>query len=258
MLKKLFLYDLNAIRRRALPFVLAALGCAALAFGITLLDYFLPEMGDIALFLDNTMTALLVGLFIAVFVLLVLAEIHIFSHFYRNFFTDEGYFTFMLPATREQLLLSKILAGAVFTLIILLAAFLSLAVGAILPFEILMQAEDASFLTALLRDLGDLFSVWGVISYTVSLFSQIVFIYTAITLGALFFGKRKMLGAFVFYFVLSGVMSFVQTFFSLLFFSITETGEPFISIFTILFYLLVGFGGYIIMKRLLTRRLNLI
>lgn len=258
MLKKLFVYDFNAIRRRALPFLLAALGCGVLSFFVTLVDFVLPEDGDIALFLGNTLTALLVGLLIAFFVLLVLSEFHIFSHFYRNLFTDEGYFTFMLPATREQIILGKILAGAAFSLLILLVALLSGFIGILLPVEILMRAENASFLTVLLRDLGDLFTVWGVLSFVISLLSQIVFIYTAISLGALFFRKRKVLGAFVFYFVLSGVMSFVQAFFALLFFSITETGEPFISIFSILSYLLVGFGGYLIMKTLFTRKLNLI
>ena len=257
MLKKLFLYDFSAIRRRALPFLLAALGCGVLAFFITLIDFFLPEEGDIALFLGNTLTALLVGLLIALFVLLILSEFHIFSHFYRNLFTDEGYFTFMIPATREQLILGKILAGATFSLLILFVGLLSGFIGILLPVEILMRAENASFLTALLRDLGSLFTVWGALAFLISLLSQIIFIYTAISLGALFFSKRKVLGAFIFYFLLSGVMSFVQTFFSILFLSITETGEPFISIFTILTYLLVCFGGYIIMKRLLTRKLNL-
>ena len=136
-------------------------------------------------------------------------------------------------------------------------AGISLVLGVLLPFEILMRAENASFLSTLWRDLCDLFSVLGLIDLLVTLLSQIIFIYTAITLGALFFQKRKMLGAFVFYCLLSAVVSLLETLLSLPLLFFTEESEVFVYLFSILVSFAVGLGGYFITRALLTRRLNL-
>ncbi len=258
MLKKLFYNDFHAIRRRTLPLLLSALGCSVCAFLIVLLDAVLPQTGDIAVFLDNTLTSVLVALLFAFVVLLVLSGLHIFIHYYRNFFTDEGYLTFMLPATREQLLVSKVLAGITWTLIILLCAAASVTIGVLLPIELLMRAENASFLSSLWRDALSLFSPLSLIDSLLGLFAQIVFIYTAITLGSLFFTKRKMLGAFLFYLLLSSVISFLRTLLSLLFYTVTDEGEIFTSLVSVLLSLAVGIGGYLVTSALLKHKLNLL
>lgn len=257
MLKKLFYNDFHAIRKHALPFVLAMLACGLVSFCVMLLDAVLPEVGDLALFFDNTLTSLLLALLFGFVVLMVLAELQIFSHYYRSFFTDEGYFTFMLPATREELLVSKILAGIVWVLLILLSAATAVTVGVLIPFEILMRLEGASFLTSFVRDLFDILLIAGVVDFLFSLIAQTVFIYTAITLGALFFAKRKLLGAFLFYCILSGVVSFLRTLLSLLFFTVTDAGELFTSLVSILLSIFIGIGGYLITRALLKHRLNL-
>lgn len=258
MLKKLFYNDFHTIRRRILPLLLASLGCSACAFFVVLLDAVLPQTGDIAVLLDNTLTSVLVALLFAFIVLVVLSGLHIFIHYYRNFFTDEGYLTFMLPATREQLFVAKLLAGIVWTLIILLSAIASVTVGILLPTELLMRAENASFLSSLWRDIFDLFSVISIVDLLLTLIAQTVFIYTAITLGSLFFTKRKMLGSFISYFLLSGIISFLRTILSLLFYTFTDAGEFYSSLASILLSLSVGIGGYLITCALLKHKLNLV
>lgn len=258
MLKKLLYNDLHAIGRHALPFLLAMLGCSVLSFGILLLDIVLPTTGDLADFLNNSLTSLLFALLFAFIVFVVLAEFQVFSHYYRSFFTDEGYFTFMLPATREELLVSKILAGILWLVAVLTTTVIAVTLGVLLPFEILMRAENASFFTSFLRGLGDTFSVVGVIDFLFSLMAQTVFIYTAITLGSLFLTKRKLLGAFFSYCLLSGIVSFLRTLLSLLFYSLTDEGEIFTSLASILLSFSVGVGGYLITRALLKHKLNLV
>lgn len=257
MLKKLFFNDFNSIKRHALHFVLAALGCGVLSFVILLLDAVLPTVGDLATFFDNTLTSVLVALLFGFVVLIVLAGLQIFSHYYKSFFTDEGYFTFMLPATREELLVSKILAGVTWMLIILFTAVFVAVFGVLVPVEILMRAENVSFLTSFFRTLTDAVTVVWLIDTLFSLMAQIVFIYTAITLGALFFAKKKLLGAFVFYCLLSSAVSFLRTAFSLLFFAVTDSAEIFTSLVSILLSFAISIGGYLITRALLKHRLNL-
>lgn len=258
MLKKLLYNDLYAIAKHSLPFIIAMLGCGALSFGIVLLDAVLPTTGDLATFFDNTLTSLLFIILFGFLVLIILAELQVFSHYYRSFFTDEGYFTFMLPATREELLVSKILAGILWLLAVLVTTVTAVAVGVLIPFEILMRAENASFLSSLLRTLGDTFSVLGIFDFLFSLMAQTVFIYTAITLGALFLTKKKLLGAFLAYCVLSGAVSFLRTLFSLLFYSVTDSGEVFTYLISILLSFSVSIGGYLITRALLKHKLNLV
>lgn len=257
MLRKLFYNDFYAIKRYALPRLVAAFGCSACAFFILLLDAVLPSSGDIAVFLDNILTSFLIALLFAVIILLLLSAIHIFVSYYQSFFADEGYLTFMIPATREQLLISKLLAGSAWGLILLFSAFAAIAVGGILPVELLMRAENASFLSALIRDLSDYISVLGVFDLFLSLIAQVILIDTAITLGSLL-AKRKLLGSLLFVCLLSGGLLLLRTLLSLLFHAITDSGELFTSLLSLLLSLAAGVGGYLISRTLLNHKLNLV
>lgn len=64
--------------------------------------------------------------------------IYIGVHFYRTMYTDEGYLTHTLPVTRHQILVSKLLVGGLWMMIVLLAIYVSvflLALSAIFSLE---------------------------------------------------------------------------------------------------------------------------
>ena len=111
MLKKLFRYDMKALTRTLLPLSLATLGCGILLLLSQLAMRFAPETG-----LFSVLMPLLFGMLIffgsvASLLLPVVGEFFILHRYYKNFFTDEGYLTFVLPATMDEQLASKILSG---------------------------------------------------------------------------------------------------------------------------------------------------
>ena len=53
-------------------------------------------------------------------------KVYLGVRFYRTMYTDEGYLTHTLPATKNQILASKILVSGLWTLFILLSVYLSL------------------------------------------------------------------------------------------------------------------------------------
>ena len=254
MLKKLFFNDFNAIRRHGLRYLLFALGCGLASFLILLLDAVLPKVGDTALFLANTLTALVAILLLSAAVLLLLSALQVFLRFYRNFFTAEGEITFLLPATRRELLLSKLLSGGVFCLVVFFAALLVLTVGLLLPLELLMRAENASFLSSLLRSVADSLSVFSAFDLLILFLTQTVLIDTAITVGVLFFQKKKALGAVGFYLLALILILLLRSCVSFL----AEEIPMLSSLLSILISISALFGGYLITYKLFGRDLHFV
>lgn len=256
MLKKLVLFDLSSLRRRVMPLIFSMLLTALLSLLVVLSGTLLP-LGDAKLVISDLLTAVLYLIILAFFVLLFLAILQIFLHYYRSFFTSEGYFTFMIPAAREQLFLSKVLSGLLFALLIFFAAVLSVTIGVLLPFEIAMRTEDLSFLSVLLRSLFDGVTPLSVIDLLIATCAQIMTAYTAITMGALFFRKRKLLGALLFYLVLTLAVLFLRTLGMLLFLAITYDSEIYTNILSILLWITVSVFSYLFSRTLLGQKLNL-
>ena len=256
MLKKLFFYDFSAISRRTLPLLAAILGAGALSFAIVLLGSFLP-IEDTYGTLSDLLTALLYLILLAAFVLFFLAELQVFLHYFRSFFSQEGYFTFMIPATREQLFFSKVLSGITWMILIFATATVSITLGILLPFEIVLRAENLSFLSALTRDILDSISPLSVTDLLFSLFAQVITVYTAITMGALFFRKRKLIGAVLFYLLLTVGVFLVRLAFSLIFSAILEENDTVIYLLSLLLSITVSVFGYLITRTLLNTKLNL-
>lgn len=133
--------------------------------------------------------------------------------FYKNMFTDEGYLTKTLPVTNGTHLLSKTIAGGIWSVINMLSVYLCTYIVAWVPYiksaaedhkeDILTEFgftgkyADLSFSTALMVLL--LFSCFGAIS-------SIIMIYASVALGQLF-SSHRVLGAVVSYFVISTLIS---------------------------------------------------
>ena len=270
MLKKLFHYDFKAMSRTLFPFTLATLGCGVVLFLSIIVLSFAPEDGALSVLLPILFGTLTVFSGLGIFLVPVASEFFILHRYYKNFFTDEGYLTFALPATMEEHLHSKILSGMLWTLLSCLAAVAALFIGAFLPSELLSSGNGMllSVLSMLFSDFTQgvneiYFLVLTVLTVLVSLISQLILFYTAITLGSLFMSKHKIIGSVLFYFVANTIISVFSSIFSTIFTIASAISEniAFMIIMSLASAIIVNIAvaviGYFIILSMLKKRLNL-
>ena len=109
MLKKLLRYDFKSVLRYWWIAAVSTVGLALVGgWSISVFENQkqLPEM----LYVVATLAAIVAVLGGVAFA--IMTVILLFSRFYKNFFTDEGYLTFTLPVTRTSLLNSKLMLEA--------------------------------------------------------------------------------------------------------------------------------------------------
>ena len=270
MMKKLFRYDVKALKRVLLPFILAGLGCGALLFLCFAALRFPPANEVLATLSATIFGMLMVFLIIACICLPVAAMFFILHRYYKNFFTDEGYLTFVLPATMEEHVHAKILSGAFFSLLSTLAAIAALGIGLLLPNLLFNESNGIlqMVVSLLFEELSSdipapLFIVVLAITVLVSLFSQLILFYTVITMGSLFMGKHKILGSILFYFVANALINVVSSVFATIVVALSamtgSTGFVLLTslICSVVMNIAIAVIGYFLILRLLKRRLNL-
>ncbi|MBR2336316.1 MAG: hypothetical protein IKA62_08885 [Clostridia bacterium] len=214
MFKKLLKYDMRSIFKYWWILAVTSLGMSVvggIAIHILEADYRYP-----AIIMIFAGLAAMVSIF-AIFALLLVSAIWMYVRFYQNLFTDEGYLTFTLPVKREQILLSKILTGAVLSF--------STMIVAVIDILILMSIARGS-LYGVLKDVFDeiylFFSGGGffaivfvieiiIIAIILSLLSSLA-VFICITLGATVAKKHKLFAAIGVYYLYNMVMSFVGQF----------------------------------------------
>lgn len=135
--------------------------------------------------------------------------------FYKNLFTDEGYLMFTLPVKTSDLLLSKTLVAALWRFISIACICLSvLGIACVAAaylsdigivqffqefFDLFREAFDMTWLRDSFPIPVSLFFIWLILIGILSLFFDILYIYTCICLGQLF-KKHKIGGAILSYF----------------------------------------------------------
>lgn len=145
-------------------------------------------------------------------------------HFYRSMYTDEGYLTHTLPVTVNQILISKILNGVLWTLLIgisIIASVVILGCTALCLYMNETPAGVAAFFADIFLSLvsemppeltGDLthMTISCIIMLILSPLSSIIVLYGSITLGQLF-TKHRGLMAIVCYILVCIVNSILGT-----------------------------------------------
>jgi len=197
MLGKLLKYDFKAVSRYLLPIF----GLLLISTCGTKLTLELPENNLVKVFRSVFLIAYVISLIaIGAGALIILI-----LHFYKNLMTDQGYLSFTLPVTPTAHLASKLINGTIWTLLTLVAIFLSvllLTAGHIGREEwtILKDLFDS-----MLKELHAIGFTNGKLLFYLITFplagtigSQIT-VYFCICAGQLFSGHR-IIGAFVFYF----------------------------------------------------------
>lgn len=266
MLKKLFLYDMRASSRLLLP-----LSCVAPALGLfAVLLNLLSNVARDILLVYVTLNMLYVLCFLGIAVIALICSFFIVHRYYKNFFTDEGYLTLVLPASMEEQVGAKILSGSLWSLIS--SAFVSLGVflAAGLP-SFLSNLRDPGIFNILLEILQSMFEGFNgahvflsLLSAVLTLVAQIIIFYTAVTLGSLLMRKNKIIGSILFYLVVNFVVNILNTVFSYLLGLIfvisadqVATASLISSALSIVLNLVICLLGYFVITNMMNKKMNL-
>lgn len=190
MLKKLIKHEFKATYRFYLPIYIGLAVLIALACGFLNI----VEIFDVnELFLSITLPlGAVVGLLAIIFAL-ISPYIFICLRFYRSTATREGYLTFTLPASTNQILFSKFLVS-------FLWAILTFGVTTLAIFVLLAVGFDPDMTFTAIRQLfhSSDFNFTTILSFVVGYANSILAIYTAISLGQ-FVRDHRVIASIAFY-----------------------------------------------------------
>ena len=267
MLKKLFRYDMKALSRTLLPLSLATLACGVLLLLSQLAMRFTPETGILSILMPLLFGMLIFFGSVAAILLPVVGEFFILHRYYKNLFTDEGYLTFVLPATMDEQLASKILSGFLWSFLSSITTVAALLIGFFIPTLwsdgsglMIVRSLIAAF-TAEISTVSLLILL--IVSAIVSLLTQLILFYVSITLGSLLMSKHKIVGSVLFYFVTNTVSNIFSSIFATIFvflsaFTLSEAFMLLMSLAaSIVINLVLAVAGYFFILHLLKKRLNL-
>lgn len=214
MLNKLLKYDFKAILKY---WCIAALSSVVLSFGggwcITVFasEKELPT----ALYIVSVLLMIVVVLGLLVFS--ILSVIFVFSRFYKNFFTDEGYLTFTLPVKRGQLLNSKLISSTVTMIITYLVLMIDVVIMLVFAFKDEIFTSDVWYNVKLIME--DMLDTLGIYFYAYVLEAVILavllvvfstlFLFCCITIGSIIAKKAKVITSIGIYYAANSVFSFV-------------------------------------------------
>lgn len=258
MLKKLIKHEFKATYRFYLPIYIGLAVLVALACGFLNI----VEIFDVnELFLSITLPlGAVVGLLAIIFAL-ISPYIFICLRFYRSTSTREGYLTFTLPASTNQILFSKFLVSffwAVLTVgVTTLAIFVLLAVG---------FNPDMTFTAIHQLFHSSEFNFTTILSFAVGYANSILSIYTAISLGQ-FVRDHRVIASIAFYaatYTVQQIVSLVVLIPAMIGSGIFSEGDTLnysdtgmLTIISLIISLVFSVIFYVISERILDRKLNL-
>lgn len=258
MLKKLIKHEFKATYRFYVPVYIALAALVALAcIFLTVIDHFdVNEM-----FLSITLPLGAIVGFLAIIFTVLSPYIFICLRFYRSTATREGYLTFTLPASTNQILFSKFLVSffwAVLTVgVTTLAIFVLLAVG----FD-----PDMTFTAIHQLFHSSEFNFTTILSFVVGYANSILSIYTAISLGQ-FVRDHRVIASIAFYaatYTVQQIVSLVVLIPIMIGSGVLSSGETLnysdlgiMSVVSIILSLVFCVIFYFVSERILDRKLNL-
>jgi len=268
MLKKLLKYDLKSVF--SIWWILAVT-LIGVAFVFSLALGFLSDADGILVIVP-----IFSGLayYFGIVVFSIGSMLLVYVRFYKNFFSDEGYLTFTLPAKRSELFLSKFLTGFITQLATISVIFISLfEIICFLPVsfkEDILPVFKEIFVDPNLSSVAGWIIAIAVVVFLIALVSaamNLLFVYFCITVGAIIAKKHKVLAAIGIYYGANAVLSIAQTIFTFVLnhgFAAVLSFEidSYISIFLLLSLVFVIFSAvtavmYYLDLRFIKRKLNL-
>lgn len=198
MLGKLLKHEWNATMKVLLPangvvILLTVLG--RIMLGLKIFDIDNEVMGVIG---SLCLTAYILSLF----TVSIACTIYIAVRFYKTVYTDEGYLLHTLPVTATEITWSKMLIGALWSLItciVIIASIFILITGSVSAVDFQNICREA--MKAINTYIGDVFTGWvvfGVFTAILNSFYTTLWLFASISFGQLI-TKHKVLGAFIGY-----------------------------------------------------------
>ena len=258
MLKKLIKHEFKATYRFYVPVYIALAALVALACGfLTVIDHF--DVNE--LFLSITLPLGAIVGFLAIVFTVLSPYIFICLRFYRSTATREGYLTFTLPASTNQILFSKFLVSffwAVLTVgVTTLAIFVLLAVG----FD-----PDMTFTAIHQLFHSNEFNFTTILSFVVGYANSILAIYASISLGQ-FVRDHRIIASIAFYaaiYTVQQIVSLVVLIPAMIGSGIFSKGDTLnysdtgmLTIISLIISVVFSVIFYVISERILDRKLNL-
>ena len=268
MVKKLFKQELISYSRNLLPMFYILLGIAALN---RVIQFF--ETGNFSY--NVVFISSLIALIIASIVSVIMTAVVAIKRYYTNFFTNEGYLTFTLPATQHQLIITKLLCALLMTVASVTSCLIALIIAT--SGEVFGEIVKAFIYIAKVyfKDThfnGALYILEAIILLITATTSAILLFYTCITVGQMA-KKNRVAAAFAVYFGYYLLTQLLGTIFILVLPSISQNipwseisrwivNHPFATFHIgfcalIIFYLVLCFLYYFITQLVIKRKLNL-
>lgn len=226
MLGKLFKYENKSVSKLLTPMALAViilpvLGALILKMQFIFGDKF--EDGSIVSSIFSLASGIMIffiviatisACFISLFILM--------QRYYKNLFSDEGYLTFTLPVKTGSIILSKLFTAVIWSVIVAVCTIIGVMI-------FVLFGTSASFINNEVVDgfsqvfkqifefyftgsaVQIIYLIELLISIIVSLFTNILLMYLAITIGCQIAKKHKVLASIGMYFVISSVVSVLST-----------------------------------------------
>ncbi len=215
MLKKLLKYDFKAVFKY---WWIAAISSVVLALaGGWSISIFTSEK-DLPIILTVVATIVAIISVMGAVAFSLVTVIFVYTRFYKNFFTDEGYLTFTLPVKRGQLLNSKIITSVVASsltgFVILFDIFIALAVGIpeVVFDELLWKEFWDEFVIEVFEGAG-FYVVIYIIEILLGLLLLSVFttlfVFCCITIGSIITKKAKIITSIGIYYAANSVFTFI-------------------------------------------------
>ncbi len=258
MLKKLIKHEFKATYRFYVPIYIALAALVALAcIFLTVIDHFdVNEM-----FLSITLPLGAIVGFLAIIFTVLSPYIFICLRFYRSTATREGYLTFTLPASTNQILFSKFLVS-------FLWAVLTVGVTTLAIFVLLAVGFDPDMTFTAIHQLfhSSEFNFTTILSFVVGYANSILSIYTAISLGQ-FVRDHRVIASIAFYaatYTVQQIVSLVVLIPIMIGSGVLSSGETLnysdlgiMSVVSIILSLVFCVIFYFVSERILDRKLNL-
>lgn len=266
MLGRLMKYDLRAMRRALMPMALVAAVVSLICCGI---EYFflLTESSELDQVLLSALSVSFyaIGL-IGIVTMLLISCFLVAAHYYRSFFTDQGYLTMVIPVPVSTLFHAKLLSTAVILVAAMLLYGLYFFVAVFLA-QLLYDPSEVAYVWELLQEIGGM--AVGIapplplllLQNLTLIFENVLIIFAAITLGSVVMQRRKIIGSLLFFFLINAVYGVLTTVFSaILGATLPEESAGMIWLsyaMQILLSCLTGLAAYLLNLYILQRRFNI-
>lgn len=224
MLKKIMKYEFKSSGRILLPFFGLAIAMSlVLRLILVVVPYVWPPLGKILTSLSGTLgTLMLVAIVLLAFVMVVV-------RFYQSLSTNEAYLTFTLPTTTGRHIWGRLIVGTVYSVGACLVAVLC---GIIfIPGFFQGMQNQLTHTSNIPTSLVVQLFIYLFLFVVLGIANNLLHMYASIAIGTQF-GRNRIIGSIVGYFILNMASSVISIVFMMLpFFSFLHSDQKFTAYF---------------------------